>query len=316
MFQICNKAGDSMRNKLTVLILTIAILFTFSAQAACNTGNNVELSVPTGYRGVDCTYTVYVNGTQVCTGTTDGACTITIPDYGDCSYKVVYGEVAAASKATAAPTQTSNCAAAAAKASVCPTSTPDYTGTKVSRKAKKYYSSKATATPAATAAPTVATTAAPTAAPTAKPTAVATAKPTAVATAKPTATPTKAATGSTSSSLASQVVALVNEYRAEYGLSPLTVDSDLSAAACVRAKECAVSFSHTRPDGSSWSTVSSKARGENIAMGYNTAEKVMAAWMTSEGHRANIFRESFTTIGVCAYEQNGVIDWAQEFGTN
>ena len=137
-------------------------------------------------------------------------------------------------------------------------------------------------------------------------------KPTAVAT----ATPTKAATGSTSSSLASQVVALVNEYRAEYGLSPLTVDSDLSAAACVRAKECAVSFSHTRPDGSSWSTVSSKARGENIAMGYNTAEKVMAAWMTSEGHRANILRESFTTIGVCAYEENGVLYWAQEFGTN
>lgn len=307
-----------MRNKLTVLILTIAILFTFSAQAACNTGNNVELSVPTGYRGVDCTYTVYVNGTQVCTGTTGGACTITIPDYGDCSYKIVYGEVASASNGTAAPTQTSNCATAAAQASVCPTSTPDYTGVKVSRKAKKYYSSKATAAPAATtvpaatAKPAATATVAPTAAPTVKPTAVATAKPTA----KPTATPTKAATGSTSSSLASQVVALVNEYRAEYGLSPLTVDSDLSAAACVRAKECAVSFSHTRPDGSSWSTVSSKARGENIAMGYNTAEKVMAAWMTSEGHRANILRESFTTIGVCAYEENGVLYWAQEFGTN
>ena len=292
-----------MRIRLTVLVLIIAVFFTFSAQAACN-GNKIELSVPSGYRGVDCTYTVYVNGSAVCSGSTDGASKISIPDYGNCTYKVVYDETAAADNAatpaSACPTTVVD---SASKPSACPAATPDYSGTKVSRKAKKYYSSKPTAKP--------------TAAPTAEPTAVPTAKPTAVPTAKPTVTPTKEpASGNTSSSLASQVVTLVNEYRAEYGLSPVRVDSDLTAAAVVRAKECAVSFSHTRPDGSSWSTVSSKARGENIAMGYNSAEKVMAAWMTSEGHRANILRESFTTIGVGAYEVNGVLYWAQEFGTN
>lgn len=287
-----------MRIRLTVLVLLIAVFMTFSAQATCS-GNNVELSVPSGYRGVDCTYTVYVDGSVVCTGTTDGASTIVIPDCGsDCTYQVVYGEAAA----------TAGCSASA-QASTCPAATSDYSGMKVSRKAKQYYSSTSTATPAATASATATPVPVATAAPAA--TAVATAAPTAAATAKP-----AQATGTTSSSLASQVVALVNEYRAEYGLAPLTVDSDLTAAACVRARECAVSFSHTRPDGSSWSTVSSKTRGENIAMGYQTAEKVMAAWMTSEGHRANILRESFTTIGVCAYEEDGVLYWAQEFGTN
>ena len=316
-----------MRIRLTVLVLIIAVFFTFSAQAACN-GNKIELSVPSGYRGVDCTYTVYVNGSAVCSGSTDGASKISIPDYGNCTYKVVYDETAAADNAatpaSACPTTVVD---SASKPSACPAATPDYSGTKVSRKAKKYYSSKPTAKPTAaptaeptavpTAKPTAVPTAKPTAVPTAKPTAIPTAKPTAVPTAKPTVTPTKEpASGNTSSSLASQVVTLVNEYRAEYGLSPVRVDSDLTAAAVVRAKECAVSFSHTRPDGSSWSTVSSKARGENIAMGYNSAEKVMAAWMTSEGHRANILRESFTTIGVGAYEVNGVLYWAQEFGTN
>ena len=43
-------------------------------------------------------------------------------------------------------------------------------------------------------------------------------------------------------------------------------------------------------------------------------QKVMAAWMSSEGHRANILRESFGSIGVCAYKVGNVVYWAQEFG--
>ena len=92
------------------------------------------------------------------------------------------------------------------------------------------------------------------------------------------------------------------------------VQADLTAAACVRAREIVELFSHTRPDGSSWSTVSSKVNGENIAMGYRTADAVMAGWMNSEGHRENILRSSFGSIGVCAYTVNGVTYWVQLFG--
>ncbi|NLG24267.1 MAG: hypothetical protein GX558_02860 [Clostridiales bacterium] len=170
-------------------------------------------------------------------------------------------------------------------------------------------------TAAPTAEPTAAPTAKPTAAPTAKPTAAPTAKPTAAPTAKPTAAPTAPA-GDSLTALAAEVVRQVNAERAAAGLGALTVDSDLTAAACVRAREISTAgnFSHTRPDGSSCFTVSSKMSGENIAMGYSTADKVMAGWMSSPGHRANILRSSFGSIGVCAYRIGNVVYWAQAFG--
>jgi len=99
-----------------------------------------------------------------------------------------------------------------------------------------------------------------------------------------------------------------------YILSALRTDSELNRAAAVRAGEIVKKFSHTRPDGSHWSTVSNSAFGENIAKGQKTADKVMAAWLTSEGHRANILRQSFGSIGVCAYIYNGVTYWVQLFG--
>lgn len=117
-----------------------------------------------------------------------------------------------------------------------------------------------------------------------------------------------------SSDLAAQVIRQVNEARARYGLPALKEDAHLTQAASVRAMEIARSFSHTRPDGSSWSTVSDRAFGENIAKGHNSADRVMAAWMSSEGHRANILRERFGSIGVCALEIDGVLYWVQLFG--
>lgn len=167
--------------------------------------------------------------------------------------------------------------------------------------------------------PAVEPTAAPTAKPTAAPTTAPTAKPTAAPTAKPTAKPTAAPTRSPVSvvnrdDLATQVLNLVNQERTSRGLGALRMDSELTRAACVRAGEIAQSFSHTRPDGSSWSTVSSVAYGENIAMGQQTAEKVVAAWMTSTSHRENILRQSYGSIGICAYKSNGVMYWVQLFG--
>ena len=118
---------------------------------------------------------------------------------------------------------------------------------------------------------------------------------------------------------ASQVVALVNAERAKYGLSALKVDSRVQQAAQVRAKETVQSFSHTRPNGSSFSTALTEAgvsytrSGANIAYGQSTPQQVVQAWMHSSGHRANILNESFTTIGVGYTVSGGTAYWAQLF---
>ncbi len=122
------------------------------------------------------------------------------------------------------------------------------------------------------------------------------------------------AAGSSMSSQALSVISQTNGDRAKQGLGALTVSSELSRAAAVRAREIVQMFSHTRPDGSAWSTVSSACRGENIAVGQQTADKVMAAWMSSSGHRANILRASFGSIGVAAYKVGNIMYWVQEFG--
>ena len=128
------------------------------------------------------------------------------------------------------------------------------------------------------------------------------------------ASQTARSTVSVRTSLAAEVVRQVNLERARRGLGTLKVSAELSRAARVRANEIIRKFSHTRPDGSAWRTVSSAAYGENIAMGQRTADKVMAAWMTSSGHRANILRASYGSIGVCAVVSGGVTYWVQLFG--
>lgn len=115
-------------------------------------------------------------------------------------------------------------------------------------------------------------------------------------------------------SMADEVVRQVNQERARRGIGALKVSTELSRAARVRAREITRKFSHTRPDGTAWRTVSNAAYGENIAMGQRTADKVMAAWMTSSGHRANILRASYGSIGVCAVISGGVTYWVQLFG--
>lgn len=117
-----------------------------------------------------------------------------------------------------------------------------------------------------------------------------------------------------------QVVALVNEERAKEGLTPLSIDPKVQAAAQIRAEECEHSFSHTRPDGTNFSTslsqqgVTYKRSGENIAWGQQSPEEVVSAWMNSSSHRTNIMNSRFTKIGV-GYHQNvnGVNYWSQLF---
>ena len=173
-------------------------------------------------------------------------------------------------------------------------------------------------TKAPTVKPTKAPTVKPTKAPTVKPTKTPTVKPTAAPTAKPTTVPTSAADSSLNT-YADQVLQLVNQERAQAGLSAITTNSTLSAAANKRAQEIVQTFSHTRPDGTSFYTVlqeygiSYRSAGENIAYGQRTPQEVMNGWMNSSGHRANILNSGYGKVGIGVYKVNGVIYWTQEF---
>ena len=125
---------------------------------------------------------------------------------------------------------------------------------------------------------------------------------------------------STEQSYIAQVVKLVNEERAKNGLSALTYDATLQSAAQVRAEEIVKSFSHTRPNGSNFSSVlkefgiTARRSGENIAWGQKTPKEVVTAWMNSSGHRANILNANYTKIGVgCNISPSGTIYWSQLF---
>ena len=138
----------------------------------------------------------------------------------------------------------------------------------------------------------------------------------------PTPTPTPAPTqapsvNSPSDPVMLELFNLVNNTRAEHGLSPLSWNSSLAADAAVRAQEIVVSFSHTRPDGSEWWTVDpDRMYGENLASGQSTAQEVFNSWMASPGHRANILGD-YTTCGFALYyggDAGSTYYWAQEFG--
>ena len=122
------------------------------------------------------------------------------------------------------------------------------------------------------------------------------------------------------SSYAQQILNLVNEERAKAGLSPVSLDLNITAAANIRAKEIVTNFSHTRPNGTSFSTVlkeqgiSYRGSGKNIAWGQKSPEQVMNGWMNSDGHRANILNADFQNLGVGHYQdENGVNYWVQLF---
>jgi len=104
-----------------------------------------------------------------------------------------------------------------------------------------------------------------------------------------------------------RVADLVNAERARAGLPALTVSAALSRAAGAYAAEMADQgfFSHQGPDGSTFISRALAAgyRGatylaENIAAGQTSPEQVVASWMASPSHRANILSPWVTEMGV------------------
>lgn len=101
------------------------------------------------------------------------------------------------------------------------------------------------------------------------------------------------------------VLAYMNAERTAVGLQGFTVDDTLSDIAAVRAVECSTRFSHIRPNGKAWYTVSQSTNGENLAHAVNAnqqkPENVVLAWMLSPSHKANVLRETFTSVGIAYY---------------
>jgi|GEM_PF-305520 len=116
-----------------------------------------------------------------------------------------------------------------------------------------------------------------------------------------------------------EVLDLVNTQRKNNGLSTLVMDKVLLEGAMQRAAELAISFSHTRPDGSScYGAFRSgyTVAGENAAWGQTSSSSVMNSWMNSEGHRNNILDSRHNIAGIGCVKVNGVYLWIQCFEKN
>jgi uncharacterized protein YkwD len=140
-------------------------------------------------------------------------------------------------------------------------------------------------------------------------------------------------------SIEQQVIDLTNEQRQQHGCAALALSGKLSSAASAHSQDMALNdlFSHT---GSNGSTMVSRvvATGyrysqlaENLAAGAATAEDVVASWMNSSGHRANILNCNLHELGVGYYAQlddqsnvrldNGQLGgpyryyWTEDFGS-
>ncbi|MDL4838893.1 S-layer homology domain-containing protein [Aquibacillus rhizosphaerae] len=115
------------------------------------------------------------------------------------------------------------------------------------------------------------------------------------------------------------VIELTNIERKKYGLPALQAYPELNKVANAKAIDMNENnyFSHTSPTyGSPFEMMNDfgityQSAGENIASGYLTPERVVNAWMNSEGHRKNILRDYFTHIGV-GFEDDGY-NWVQMF---
>ncbi len=123
-----------------------------------------------------------------------------------------------------------------------------------------------------------------------------------------------------------EMLNLVNNARRENGLNELWYSARVHEVSTLRAYELCSYYSHTRPDGTGFSTafkelgLSFYMAGENIAYGRNmfdTPEEVFNAWMDSPSHRDNILNPDYECVafGLCVLDvgKDTYYYWSQEF---
>ena len=136
--------------------------------------------------------------------------------------------------------------------------------------------------------------------------------------------------GTPDNSFADEVITEVNIQRATNGCDPIVKNNLLTQAAQNHSENMALNdfVDHIDPDGQDPSDraaalgYQAASLAENIASGQETPAEVMAAWMSSPGHRENILDCTKTEIGVGYYyleNDTGVEDnqhyWTQVFAT-
>jgi uncharacterized protein YkwD len=140
-------------------------------------------------------------------------------------------------------------------------------------------------------------------------------------------------TRNSSAAVRARVVELVNAARSQarkcgrtrYAAAPpLAASRDLNEAALRHARDMARKkyFEHRGADGSEpkdrvlRAGYEPRLTGENIAYGPESAEEVVAGWLTSPGHCENIMEPRFRHIGVgvATARGSGRIYWVQTFG--
>ena len=198
-----------------------------------------------------------------------------------------------------------------------PTTTPQPTATP-----KPTESPKPTVTPTPTEKPQPTKTPEPTKKP--EPTATPTPSPSPLPTATPTPAPTATPTPEPAPSIeqmTQELFDLTNQERVKAGLNALQYHAGLTKAAQVRAKEITISFSHTRPDGTSSITAlyeNGVAGGmENIGCGGSSVTTIIKGLMNSDGHRWTMLDVNAKYLGVAVCKkENGGWFYVQEFSEN
>src|SRR5918998_2190435 len=113
-------------------------------------------------------------------------------------------------------------------------------------------------------------------------------------------------------------VELLNAYRGELGLAPVTMNAELSAAAEHHSVDMATNnyFGHYALDGTDAGTniqnfgYTGFPYAENIAAGMATAQEVLIGWQNSPEHNATMTNPQFTEIGVgLAYNEASHYGW-------
>lgn len=123
-----------------------------------------------------------------------------------------------------------------------------------------------------------------------------------------------------------QVIENINDYRAKNGLKRLKISVDLSEAAEAMAQDMAdnpASINHEHKD-SKGRLPSERAAlygytdgvGENLAAGYETADKVYKAWKGSAEHNENLIDRDYEVMGVARVvtKNNYKWYWVNMFG--
>ena len=130
-----------------------------------------------------------------------------------------------------------------------------------------------------------------------------------------------------SASAQSDLIALINGYRASHGLQQVSGNGALTSAAAWMATDMAAKnyMSHVSSDGRSPSQrmsafgypAGSVSTGENLAAGYSTASAVFAGWQASAAHNAILLSPNYNAVGVgLGYNANSTYKWywAADFG--